>query len=194
MFFLLFVSSCTSPPEEQEVVIEHKNPEAQTHSTELFINGYELLYDCFNCTPSYNDSVIVYAKKDTVTKELFRYVLGDFYFAGITPFKQDDETFLLAKTSHTYGHSNGYLYHIDTTTFKTTRIDPPQRKTTIPDSLEVWKEFGLQLEDSILWDGASFTSKVNSNKYYLTITYDLQKTSSANYRLIIKNEKLLKDK
>jgi hypothetical protein len=198
IFLVLLVASCTNTPIEQKsedtITPEENTIEAvQTHSTEFFLNGYELLYDCFNCTPSYQDSVIVYAKKDTVTKELFRYVLGDFYFGGITPLKHDGETFLLTTLNHTYGHSEGYLYHIDTSTFKTTIVEPPQRKTTIPDSLEIWKEFGLQLEEGILWDGASFTSKVNRDKYNLTITYDLQKTNNTNYRLIIKNEQLVKE-
>jgi hypothetical protein len=198
IFLVLLIVSCTITPTEKEIentiTPEVNTIEAiQTHSTELFLNGYELLYDCFNCTPSYNDSVIVYAKKDTATKELFSYVLGDFYFGGITPLKHDGETFLLTTLNHTYGHSEGYLYHIDTTTFKITIIDTPHRKTTIPDSLEIWKEFGLQLEEGKLWDGASFRSQVNRDKYYLTITYDLQKTNNANYRLMIKNEQLIKE-
>lgn len=193
MFFLLFASSCTNPSEEQEVVIEHKNPEAQTYSTELFINGYELLYDCFNCTPSYNDSVIVYAKKDTVTEELFRFVLGDFYFAGITPFKQDGETFLLANTSHSYGHSAGYLYHIDTATFKTSAIELPDSEIVIPDSLEFRNDFGLQLENGKLLGGTSYRSEVNRESYYLENEYTLQEVSNVFY-LEIENEQLVKEK
>jgi len=195
IFILLLFASCFNKPTEKEVenTISHEAntiKAIQTHSTEIFLNGYELLYDCFNCTQTYNDSVIVYAKNDTAYKELFRYVLGDFYFAEINTLKHDGETFLLNTLAHTYGHSEGYLYHIDTNTFKTTIIDLPKRKTIIPDSLESWKEFGLQLDDGILWDGASFRSNVNREKYYLTITYDLQKNSNHNYGLIIKNEEL----
>lgn len=198
LFLMLLVVSCAYKPNEQkseDTITPKENTikSIQTHSTELFLNGYELQYECFNCTPGFNDSVIVYAKKDTVTKELFRYVLGDYYFGGITPLKHDGETFLLTTLNHTYGHTEGYLYHIDTTTFKTTIIQPPQRKTTIPDSLEIWKGFGLQIEDSVLWNGASFRSQVNRDKYYLTITYELQKINNANYHLIIINEELIKE-
>jgi hypothetical protein len=198
LFLMLLVVSCANKPNEQkseDTITPKENTikSIQTHSTELFLNGYELQYDCFNCTPSFNDSVIVYAKNDTVTKELFRYVLGDYYFGGITPLKHDGETFLLTTLNHTYGHTEGYLYHIDTTTFKTTIINLPQRKTAIPDSLAVWRDFGLQLEESVLWYGASYRSEENRDKYYLTITYELQKINNADYRLMIIYEQLVKE-
>jgi hypothetical protein len=195
---LLFVCCANKPIEqknEDTITPKENTIEAiQAHSTELFLNGFELMYDCYNCSPSYHDSVIVYAKKDYAIYELFRYVLGDYYFGGITQIKHDGKAFILTTLNHTYGHTEGYLYHIDTTTFKTNPIELTQSNmVVIPDSLELWKDFGLQLDDSVLWSGASYRSKENRDKYYLTITYELQKISNANYRLIIKNEKLVKE-
>jgi hypothetical protein len=163
-------------------------------STDILINGSEVLYDCFNCTPSYTDSVNVFAKKDTVTNILFHLVLGDFYFSGLEIYRQENEVFLLAKTNHTYGHSQSYLYRIDTITFKASAIEIPKSKIVIPDSLEFWKEIGLQLENNTFTGGASFRSALNRETYYLERELDLKKTKNNTYQLSIKNEQLTKEK
>jgi hypothetical protein len=195
IIFLLFISCANqSTRNGKEVRLDDKNPiGAAVHSTAIFINGYELFYNCFNCTPSYTDSVSVFAKKDTAINALFNLVLGDFYFSELEVFRQENEVFLLAKTDHTYGHSQSYLYHIDTTSFKTSAIELLKSEIVIPDSLEFWKAFGLQIENNKLTSVASFRSELNREKYYLEQELSLQKTKNSTYKLNIITEQLIKD-
>jgi len=191
----LFIISCANPSARKgkEVLFDDNQQGVEIISTAIFINGYELFYKCYACTPSEADSVIVFARKGKRTNELFRLKFGDFYFSGVSTFKHENETFLFAQAGHTYGHTAGYLYHIDTTTFKTSAIELPKSKIVIPDSLELWKDFGLQWVNNKLVGGASFLSAEMREKFYLEQEFTLQKSGSRKYELKIKTEELTKD-
>jgi hypothetical protein len=197
--FVLLIAffSCTDKPSTGTVSLESKEQTAEsttkTISTAIVINTHELGYTCFNCTPSYTDSVTVFAKKDSTTKALFTLVLGDYYFSALEVFRQQKEVFLWVQTSHTYGHTLGYLYHIDTTTFEATAIKPPKSNFAIPDSLEIWRIVELQLENNEFTNDASFRSAVNKETYTYTGKLALQKTNNNKFSLHIINEQLVKE-
>lgn len=197
--FVLLIAffSCIDKPSTATVSVESKEQTAdsttETISTNTVINAHELGYTCFNCTPSYTDSVTVFVKKDSTTKALFTLVLGDYYFSALEVFRQKKEVFLWVQTSHTYGHTLGYLYHIDTTTFEATAIEAPKSNFAIPDSLEMWRTVELQLENNAFTNQASFRSAVNMETYLYTGKLALQKNNNNTFSLQFINEQLVKE-
>lgn len=178
------------PKELKKQSIGDKETENNTIKKDILfgkIKGYELAYDCSNCSTARTDGITVYAKKDSERIKLFEYNgFGGNYLAEISLRYFDNYPFIYIYSSHTYGHSQGRLYALDVKNLKTNYVNTIEGNLNIPDSLSVRNYYGVSIENGELLYGADFRSK--NAKYFFNGKYNLLKVKRNIYLLEPQNK------
>ncbi|NMH26820.1 hypothetical protein [Flavobacterium silvaticum] len=157
------------------------------------VNGFDLVYDCMGCRQTISDSIAVYAKKDSIKKLLFKLPILDFYVDDVSHFKYKGYDFIYVGSTHTYGHSQGYLYYLNTRNMETYAVEirPTKRSPTSKseDTLEIHKYFDLTKDEhNNLGGGASYWEKKTRHRYYSEWSYSLVKAGKNKFVLVSKND------
>jgi hypothetical protein len=86
---------------------------------------------------------------------------------------------------HTYGHSEGFLYFLNTKEMKTYAVKIVSKKgLKLPDSLYVHKSFELSLnEDKTFSSSASIRSRMGTYRGYWQIKYHLKQLKTNTFVL-----------
>ncbi len=178
------------PKELKKQSIGDKETENNTIKKDILfgkIKGYELVYDCSNCSTARTDGITVYAKKDSERIKLFDYHgFGGDYLAEISLRYFDNHPFIYIYSSHTYGHSQGRLYALDVKNLKTNYVNTIEGNLNIPDSLSIRNYYGVSIENGELLYGADFRSK--NGKYFFNGKYNLLKVKRNIYLLEPQNK------
>lgn len=158
------------------------------------IKGYDLVYDCENCRTASTDGITVYAKKDSVKTELFKYYgFGGDYLSEISLEYFENHPFIYIQSTHTYGHSQGRLYALDVTNLKTNYVNTLETNYKAPDSLYPRNSFGVDINKNREFTfGTWYRSENGSGEYTLTGKYNLIKVKENIYLLEPTDIKLLK--
>lgn len=166
------------PTELKKQAIKDKEKENTTITRNtLFgkINGYELVYDCNNCRTASTDGITVYAKKDSIRTELFKYYdFGGDYLSEISLRYFDSHPFIYIQSNHTYGHSLGSLYALDIDNLTTNYVNKIEPNYKIPDSLYPRNYYGVDInKNGEFIFGTWYRSDNINGEYSLTGKYDL---------------------
>ncbi len=156
------------------------------------INGFELVYDCIGCRQTVSEGITIYYKKNNAKKVLLNLPLGDYYVDEVSTFKNKNDYFIYVGTTHTYGHSRGYLYYLNTLKMKTYEVKVEINKNSNAskqlDTLDVHKYFELTKDEKDNFgSGATYRSKTTYYTYYCTSGYYISKIGENKFSLISKN-------
>lgn len=160
------------------------------------INGYELVYDCIGCQNTISEGIAVYYKKNGAKKLLLNLTLGDYYVDEVSVFRFKKDNFLYVGTTHTYGHSRGYLYYLNTSKMRVYEVKYQKNKKTskLGDTLEIHKHFELTKDEhNNLGSGATFRTAKSGKKYYSSSGYSILKISGNKFLLVPKGNGMLEE-
>lgn len=157
------------------------------------VNGFDLVYDCMGCRQTISDSIAVYARKDSIRKLLFKLRIFDFYVDEVSEFKYKGYSFIYVGSTHTYGHSQGYLYYLNTRNMQTYAVGIRTTKrlpiSRSADTLEIHRYFDLTKDEhNNFGRGATYWSKETRHRYYSECGYSLVKTGKNKFVLVSKND------
>lgn len=112
------------------------------------LGKYELVYDCHDCHQMYSGGISVYYKKGIAKHLLFSQTIADFYVSEVSLVKIKSDYFIYVNSTHTYGHSQGYLFYLNHKTMKTYAVKiKPVKNKTLPKA-EVHKYFALTKDEN----------------------------------------------
>ena len=149
------------------------------------IDGCEITYDCINCMQAYTDSIIAYSKKGDSKTKLFELKIEDYYISDAEILTMRSDTFIYIGSTHTHGHSQGYLYLLDALHQKAIRVKQEAGTFKIPDSLFIRNYGGLAKDENNRFsDWASLRNKAGGNEERIfTEAYTLVKLKNGSYIL-----------
>lgn len=150
------------------------------------LGKYELVYDCHDCHQMYSGGISVYYKKGTAKHLLFSQEIADFYVSEVSLVKIKNDYFIYVNSTHTYGHSQGYLFYLNHKTMKTyvVKIKPGKSKT-LPDG-EIHKYFALTKDENNHF-GFGATYRTDTEDDYESREYELVKLGGNQF--ILKTKK-----
>jgi hypothetical protein len=106
-------------------------------------HGYSLMYNCHDCRQSVSGGISVFCKKGKIKRHVFFQEISDFYVDEVSLLKINGEDFIYIGSTHTYGHSQGYLYYLNPVTMKAYPVKSKKDSFKRPDSIHVHKYFDL---------------------------------------------------
>ncbi len=147
------------------------------------LNGYELTYDCSECTQSLSGNITVNATKDGTKQMLFEITMASDYLSDITILPLIGEKFLYVETGHTSGNSEYYLYHIDSLTLASYMLQVDNSALeTVPKNIRnnIFKSVSMvrSLDGEFFYESHYSTDNGEGNIYG---TYELMRNSSGKY-------------
>ncbi len=144
------------------------------------IAGKEIVYDCHGCTGTVTDHIVAYAKNGAVRDTLFTIDdLGGNYIDSAEVLTLLHKPFVYIHTSHTYGHSKGYLFSVNINKKKAYPVKILPDTYKIPDSLYTGHVTYSELEKDKNNDFSFNTSLHSANTNY---------TYSGKYKLVNKGK------
>lgn len=157
------------------------------------IKGLELAYDCYGCNTASTDYIIAYAKKAASKDTLFRLDFGGYYITDITLINIEGQPFIYVDSEHTHGHSEGYLYALDTDKIMAHRVRAQKSNFKIPDSLYLRNFFGLvRNENNTFGFGGTLRSEKTGENYVYSGDYKWISKAKTGYILEPYNETITK--
>lgn len=149
------------------------------------VQGYIIVYDCYNCRVATSDKIIVYAKKNNKRIKLLVENLGDNYMTGVYIKHLLNHPFIYITYEHTHGHFYGELYALDIGHLKVKAVSEIRSRShiQIPDSIQYRNNDGIRIDEkNNISDGASYKSNDGEN-YFYNCQYKLIKIKDNTYRL-----------
>lgn len=142
------------------------------------INQYKLTYDCHGCHSAISESITVHYWQNGKKTSLLDQVIFDFYVDEVSPFKWKGFDFVYVGSTHTYGHSQGYLFYINTATMKAYPVKINNSNYKIADSIHTRKYFELTRKPNNKFTYSASTFTETGKTGYLEGYYSLKKTGN----------------
>lgn len=164
--------------------IEHFNTLGKIGNTEIV---YSISYISFSSNlPEY---LTFYLKSSK--KELFKMEFGGAYIGELELFNINDNYFIYVSADETSGIRYGSYWSLDLNSNKANRVIEDFGNFKIPDSLDIYKGFGiLKNSENQFYSGLQLRSKNDGSRYMLKRTHKLIKKEKNVFVLKVVNNEL----
>ena len=104
---------------------------------------YPVVYNCVDCRQSQSGTINFYYIRKNEKRLLFAQKIGDFYVTEVSHVKIKNENFIYIGSSHTFGHSQGYLIFLNDKTMRAYEIEVRKSGLNLPNHVTIHKYFDL---------------------------------------------------